>query len=1007
RLGDLTTYLHILWSGPFQISMALVLLYNTLGPSIFAGVGVMILMIPINALLATRSRGYNKEQMKNKDARTKLMDEVLNGIKVIKLYAWEIPFVKQVQTVRERELSTLRKIGVLAAVQSFTWACTPFLVSFFSFMVYSLVSDEPLTSSKIFVSLALFNLLQFPLAIFPSVVTSVVEASVSFNRLFKFLMNEELDPDAVIREFGAEVPGNANLSQGETPYRVSMQKASFKWIKDSADPILDDISFTVKDGTLFSVVGSVGSGKSSLISGLLGEMYKTSGDVRLVGTVAYVSQTPWIMNATVRENILFGKRYDAKYYEDTILACGLKPDIEMLPGGDLTEIGEKGINLSGGQKQRISLARAVYARADIYLLDDTLSAVDAHVGRHIFDHVIGPNGLLKSKARVFVTHGLNFLPNTDYVMMLQDGKIVESGTYKALMALGSAGKLFNLVKDHGKKREESTTDFDAAGESHAPPVSTIQGAEKAALLKHAASNDKLKKDGGESAARPAPEPASGTTLIKKEESAKGSVKASVYLAYAQACSVQNVALYMLAAVISQVLSLCQNLYLATWAKSNDQSQEIQAKSDSNEALFRLSIYGLLGLIYAGSVIFQTIFAWVYCGIRSARKLHNQMLENVIHLPQSFFGRVFLETLAGAGTIRAYGQQARFVNTNEERVDYNLKAYYPSVSSNRWLAVRLESIGSLIVFGSAIFAVIVIAINGEISQSVTQTLNWMVRQSCEIETNVVSVERIKEYVELPQEAPYEIPDNRPQPSWPERGQITFSNYSTRYREGLDLVLNDVSFTIQPKEKIGVVGRTGAALFRVIEPSAGTIKIDDVNIKVLGLHDLRSKMTIIPQDAFLFTGTIRDNLDPFGEAQDSDLWAALELASLKPVVERLEGKLDAQVNQGGENFSVGQRQLICLARAVLRKSRVLVLDEATAAIDYETDALIQKTIREIAKDSSVITIAHRINTIVDYDRILVLDQGRIAEFDTPRNLLSNKKSKFYSLAKEAGIVVSKYI
>ncbi|KAJ3209348.1 hypothetical protein HDU67_006264 [Dinochytrium kinnereticum] len=1106
RLGDLATYLHIIWSGPFQISMALYLLYSTLGPSIFAGVAVMIVMIPINAVLATRSRAYNKEQMKNKDTRTKLMDEVLNGIKVIKLYAWEIPFMKQVNGVRERELDTLKKIGMLAAVQSFTWACTPFLVSFFSFFVYSFVSNDPLTSEKVFVCLALFNLLQFPLAIFPSVITSVIEASVSFNRLYKFLMNEELDPEAVIRLESAKSGSDSDIVE-----RVAISDATFRWMKDSSSPVLDNISLSVNDGSLVAIVGSVGSGKSSLISGILGEMYKTSGEVRVNGSIAYVSQTPWIMNATLRENILFGKRYDPKFYDDTIAACGLKPDIEILPGGDLTEIGEKGINLSGGQKQRISLARAVYARCNIYLLDDTLSAVDAHVGRHIFDNVIGPNGILRDRARIFVTHGLNFLPKTDAILLLLDGKMVESGSYESLMKLGNGGRLFNLIKDHGKRREASaSTDGGEGEEEESAPGTPIVGSVNSGLLKKARSLDKLgKSESSHSLSAP---PAPTANLIMKEESAKGSVSMSVYSSYAQACSFGNVVLYIVAAILSQFLSISQNLYLADWANANDNAQDKitaglgGAENKQSETIQRLAIYGAIGLIYSGSVIFQTIFAWVYCGIRSARLLHNQMLENVLHLPQSYFdttplGRIlnrfakdmytvdetlprvfqgyfrtlfavfsvlvvntfgnpffliyviplslvymyfqryylftsrelkrldstskspiyahFQETLAGVGTIRAYGQQTRFISTNEDRVDFNLRAYYPSVSSNRWLAVRLESLGSLIVFGSAIFAVITIAIKAQISASfvglaivyslnVTQTLNWMVRQSCEIETNIVSVERIKEYIELPKEAPYEIPENTPPATWPENGVINFENYSTRYRAGLDLVLNDITFSVNPREKIGVVGRTGAgkssltlALFRIVEPAAGSIRIDDVDIKVLGLFDLRSKMTIIPQDAFLFTGTIRDNLDPFGKALDADLWAALESASLKSVVERLDGKLDAKVNQGGENFSVGQRQLVCLARAVLRKSRILVLDEATAAIDYETDAAIQRTIRTLAKDSTIITIAHRINTIIDYDRILVLDGGKVVELDTPKNLLANKNSKFYALAKESGL------
>ncbi|KAJ3058066.1 Multidrug resistance-associated protein 1 [Rhizoclosmatium hyalinum] len=365
RLGDLTTYFHIIWSGPFQICLALYFLYFTLGVAIFAGVAVMLLMIPVNGLLATWSRRLNKIQMSNKDKRTKLMDELLNGIKVIKLYAWEMPFLKRVNAVRELELGTLIRMGYLSAGSSFTWVCTPLMVSFVSFAVYSAISDEPLTSTKVFVSMSLFNLLQFPLAMFPSVITAIIDASVSFNRLYTFLMNEELDEDAVIYE---DEPVFPPAPDAPAINRVTIREGTFRWSKESPNPILQNINLVAKDATLVSIVGVVGSGKSSLLSAILGEMYKSTGSVRICGKVAYVPQTPWIMNATLRENIVFGSDYDAKYYERVIAACGLGPDLEVLPGGDMTEIGERGINLSGGQKQRINLARAVYARADVYLL---------------------------------------------------------------------------------------------------------------------------------------------------------------------------------------------------------------------------------------------------------------------------------------------------------------------------------------------------------------------------------------------------------------------------------------------------------------------------------------------------------------------------------------------------------------------------------------------------------------------------------------------------------------
>ncbi|KAJ1562778.1 hypothetical protein HK096_003457 [Nowakowskiella sp. JEL0078] len=998
------------------------LLYHTLGVAIFAGVAVMIVMIPINAAIVSITRKLSKIQMSNKDGRIKLMDEVLNGIKVIKLYAWEQSFLSKIYSVRKLELDTLKRIGYVSAISSFTWAATPFFVSFLSFAVYSVIGNEPLTSAKIFVALSLFNLLQFPLSAFPSTITSLAEASVSILR--------ELDRKSVNYE---AIPTQIDGTHAMKLERVSVHDASFSWTKDLETEILKNINFKVHDRTLLSICGRVGSGKSSVLSALLGEMYKIKGNVSVRGSVAFVPQTAWIMNQTVRENILFGKRFDSAFYEQTISACGLQPDLEVLPAGDLTEIGERGINLSGGQKQRISLARAVYSRADIYLLDDPLSAVDAHVGAHIFEKVLGPKGLLKDKCRILVTHAIQFIPQSDLILNLVEGEICELGTFEELMLQDSCTK--NLLREYGKRKEnisnESLPDLNTAVES-------IQNAIVKVEIKTTSNTDIPKK-------------IKSGNIISKEESAKGAVSWDVYIAYGKSCGVFMVAAYLCIAVFTQLLSVFQNLYLSNWASENDHADEAEKSNDVKKLL-----------VYV-------IFVWVFCAIRSAKYLHEGMLNTIIRAPQSFFdttplGRIlnrfakdqsaideilprifqqffrtilgvfsvlldstsrspiyanFSETLGGVASIRAYKQESRFVQTNEEKVDSNQQAYYASISSNRWLAVRLELIGSIIVFASAFFAVMTIYIYGSIDASlvglmliyslnVTQTLNWCVRQSCEIETNIVSVERVIEYSEVQTEAPAYCPEIKLPDSWPSSGAVSFKNYSTKYRSELDLVLKNVSFDVRPGEKIGIVGRTGAgkssltlALFRMIEPTEGKIVIDGFDVTSLGLFDLRSRLTIIPQDPVLFAGTIRSNLDPFDKYDDAALWEALESSSLKDKIMSKEKKLEEPVFQGGENYSVGQRQLICLARDILKKNKILLLDEATAAIDVETDEIIQKAIRREFSDCTTLTIAHRINTVMDCDRILVLEKGNIVEFDRPAVLLENKLSIFYGLAKEAGM------
>ncbi|KAI9249020.1 multi drug resistance-associated protein MRP [Sporodiniella umbellata] len=1107
RLMDLCTYFHIVWSGPFQIVIALVFLYNTMGVSVGAGVAVLILAIPLNTFIARRMRTYQKTQMGNKDARVKLMNEILNGIRVIKLYAWEAPFLEKINYIRnDLELATLRKIGVFSAVQNFTWSSIPFLVSLSTFAVYVSISNQPLTSDVAFVAIALFGLLQFPLNVFPNVITSLIEASVSLYRIEKYLSAPEIDPHAVTRE-------DYRLDTTYTPNTplLEINQGEFKWSEEDTRPVLQNIELSIKKGELASVVGKVGSGKSSLISALLGDTVKVQGQVVLRGSVAYVPQQPWVMNATLRDNIVFGHRWDPVFYDKVLEACSLKSDIAILNGGDQTEIGERGINLSGGQKARVSLARAIYARADIYLLDDPLSAVDAHVGRHIFDHVIGPDGILKNKARLLVTHGIAFLSKTDQVVMLREGKIALKGSYEDLMQQKS--ELFALMNDYGKKAgtsssdettlpEEESLDDDTASAEFAP-------SEEANLFNRQRMNSNASAMSGLTLRRASLASLKKSNMIKKadnerlitiEESAKGSVSQDVYREYAKSCSFYGVIAVLVLLSASQLTSVGTNLWLKHWSSENQDS------GNNDRVWFYLGIYALIGWSSTLLSMVQTLVLWVYCAIRSARVLHSNMLDSVIRSPMAFFdttplGRIlnrfskdqhtvdevlprtfsgyfrvlfvvistiliiafstpafmimivplglvyvyiqryylatsrelkrldsvgkspiyshFQETISGVSTIRAYEQQARFTFENENRLDDNQRAYYPSISCNRWLAVRLEFMGSVIILSAALFAVLGILYGGSTidaglvglsvsyALSVTQALNWVIRQYCEIETNIVSVERVKEYIDLPTEKYSAV--RGVSPMWPEKGAIEFKEYATRYRPGLDLALRNLSFSVKANEKIGIVGRTGAgksslslSLFRIVEAAQGSIVIDGVDISTLRLLDLRSRLTIIPQDPVLFAGTVRDNLDPFGTTDDAQLWEVLEQSHLRHHIASLDNQLNAVVLEGGENFSVGQRQLICLARALLRRTTILILDEATAAIDVETDAIIQETIRCQFAHCTILTIAHRINTVMDSDRILVLDKGNVAEFDAPKQLLDNQESIFYSMAKEAGLV-----
>ncbi|NXV48363.1 MRP3 protein, partial [Uria aalge] len=1066
RFMDLMTFLNMLWSAPLQIFLALYFLWQTLGPSVLAGVAVMVLLIPFNSAIAMKTRAFQVEQMRYKDSRIKLMNEILGGIKVLKLYAWEPSFSEKVLEIRKNELRVLKKSAYLNSLSTFAWISAPFLVALTTFAVYVSVDEKNiLDAEKAFVSLSLFNILKFPLNMLPQVISNIAQTSVSLKRIQQFLSHDELDPNCV--ETKVIAPGNA----------ISVTNATFSWGKE-LKPSLKDVNLLVPSGALVAVVGHVGCGKSSLVSALLGEMEKLEGEVAVKGSVAYVPQQAWIQNATLKDNILFGQAPNEQKYQNVLEACALKTDLEVLPGGDQTEIGEKGINLSGGQRQRVSLARAVYSNSDIYLLDDPLSAVDSHVAKHIFDKVIGPDGVLKGKTRILVTHGISFLPQVDHVVVLVDGKISEMGSYQDLLKQNQAFAEFlrNYALDEDIEEDEPTM---------LEEEEVLLAEDTLSIHTDLADNEPV------------------TNEVRKQFLSCANqlwcvilqVKLTVFWQYVKAVSPVISLVICFLYCCQNAAAIGANVWLSDW------TNEPVINGTQHNTAMRIGVYAALGLLQ-GLIVLISSFTLAMGGINAARTLHAALLENKFHTPQSFYdttptGRIinrfskdiyvidevipptilmflgtfftslstmiviiastplfavvivplailyffvqrfyvatsrqlkrlesvsrspiyshFSETVSGASVIRAYRRVKSFVDISDLKMDENQKSYYPGIVSNRWLGVRVEFVGNCIVLFAALFAVIsknslnagLVGLSVSYALQVTLSLNWMVRMTSELETNIVAVERIKEYSETETEAPWIIEGKSPPEDWPSKGELEFVNYSVRYRKGLDLVLKGLNLHIRGGEKIGIVGRTGAGkssmtlcLFRILEAVKGEIKIDGVKISEIGLHDLRSRLTIIPQDPVLFSGTLRMNLDPFNKYSDEEIWKALELSHLKRFVSSQPSMLDYECSEGGENLSVGQRQLVCLARALLRKTRILILDEAMAAIDLETDDLIQMTIRTQFEDCTVLTIAHRLNTIMDYTRVLVLDNGTIAEFDTPASLIASK-GIFYSMAKDAGL------
>ncbi|XP_071095145.1 multidrug resistance-associated protein 1-like [Haliotis cracherodii] len=1102
RINDVMNYLFLLWSVPVQIILSIVLLYVTIGPSVFAGLAVLLIMIPFNGYLSNIQRHLQTRNLKDKDQRIKLLNEILNGIKVLKLYAWEESFKGKVEEIRKREIHSQLKISYLSILTGLGWTVAPFLVVAATFATYVLADpNNQLDANKAFVTLSLFNILRVPMNLLSAIMSYTVQAYVSVKRVNAYLCSEDLDRSNVTYDEHAD-------------YAVQVEKGTFTWDR-SMSPNLRGINLSVPEGKLVAIVGHVGCGKSSFLSAILGEMEKLSGSVTVKASTAYVPQQAWIQNATLKDNILFGKRFREQKYQAVIDACALQPDLAILAAGDETEIGEKGINLSGGQKQRVSLARAVYSNSDIYLFDDPLSAVDSHVGKHIFKNVVGPNGLLQGKTRILVTHGVHWLPMVDQIIVMNDGTITETGSYDQLMSHdGHFAQFLKTYLIEQSDDEDEDQEIQMIKEKMLARIESVTSdgtsADEASLRRRKRRKSQGLSESVKSTSVPEKKAKSITVkerqgrLTQIETMEKGQVGWNVFLMYGRAAGLPTITLSLLLFCAFQAVNTGAGFYLTDWTEDPQLGNSSSLPPDEYAALNKkyLGTYWTFALAMIAIMAVCGYLFWTRV-VRAAARLHDAILSRVFRSPMSFFdttplGRIlnrmsrdvdtvdntlpvivrmfmstvtnvvgtvviisintpliiavlvpllilyyfvqnfyiptscqlkriesvtrspvyihFSETITGASSIRAYGAVDRFIDESKKRVDRNQVFYFGGIVSNRWLAYYLDMIGSIIIFSSAMFAVISKdSSGGQLGLSVSYALQvsgamgWMVKQISDLQTNIVSVERIKEYSELKTEADWVLPHARPPVDWPQSGTVELQNYMTRYRDGLDLVLKGVTCTVEGGQKVGIVGRTGAgkssftlALFRILEAAGGSIVIDGINIAQIGLHDVRSRLTILPQDPVLFSGTMRMNLDPFNEFSDHDIWRALDRAHLKKFVVDVPGQLLYECGEGGENLSVGQRQLVCLARALLRHTKVLVLDEATAAVDMETDSLIQKTIREAFDNCTIITIAHRLNTVMDYDRIIVMDAGIIKEFDSPESLLKNPDSLFYGLAKNAGLI-----
>nr|XP_029119695.1 ABC transporter C family member 10 [Elaeis guineensis] len=1057
RIGEFPVWFHQTWTTSLQLGIALVILYHAVGLATISSMVVIILTVLCNVPVAKLQHKFQTRLMEAQDNRLKAMSEALVNMKVLKLYAWETHFRKVIEGLRTEECKWLSAFQLQRAYNSFLFWSSPVVVSAATFLTCYLL-EVPLYPSNVFTFVATLRLVQDPVRSIPDVIGAVIQAKVAFGRIVKLLDAEELQNWHFKRKRSVDLK-----------HPIVIRSSNFSWEGNPSKPTLRNISLELKPGEKVAICGEVGSGKSTLLAAILGEVPNTEGLIQVCGKIAYVSQSAWIQTGTVQENILFGSPMDKQRYQETLEKCSLVKDLEMLPFGDLTEIGERGVNLSGGQKQRIQLARALYQDADVYLLDDPFSAVDAHTATSLFNEYV--MGALSAKTVLLVTHQVDFLPAFDSILLMSNGEVLRAAPYHELLV--SSKEFQDLVNAHkdtvGPERLEKVVSPKESGMSTSEIDNTSSNKQK-----------KMEKLSGE------------VQLIKKEEREKGDTGLKPYLQYLN----QNKGfLYSALAVLSHVIFIAGQISQNSWMAANVQNPQVST-------MRLITVYLAIGCSTAIFLLSRSVFV-VVLGLQSSKSLFSLLLNSLFRAPMSFFdstplGRILsrvssdlsivdldvpfslifsisammnvysnlvvlavvtwqvlfvsipmvyltirlqayylasakelmringttkslvanhlAESIAGAVTIRAFEEEDRFFAKILELIDRNASPFFHNFAASEWLIQRLETMSAAVLSTSALVMALIppgtfssgfVGMALSYGFSLNMSLVFSIQNQCTLANYIISVERLNQYMHISNEAPEVVEGNRPPRNWPAVGRVELQDLKIRYRPDTPLVLQGISCIFEGGHKIGIVGRTGSgkttligALFRLVEPAGGKIIIDGLDIATIGLHDLRSRFGIIPQDPTLFNGSVRYNLDPLGQYTDQQIWEVLDKCQLREAVQEKEQGLDSLVVEDGSNWSMGQRQLFCLGRALLRRSRVLVLDEATASIDNATDAILQKTIRIEFAGSTVITVAHRIPTVMDCTMVLAISDGKLVEYDCPQKLMKREGSLFAELVKEYG-------
>ncbi|XP_019399967.1 PREDICTED: ATP-binding cassette sub-family C member 9 isoform X5 [Crocodylus porosus] len=1097
-----------LWAMPVQIIMGVILLYNLLGESALVGAAVIVLLAPIQYFIATKLAEAQKSTLDYSTERLKKTNEILKGIKLLKLYAWEHIFCTSVEETRMKEFTSLKTFALYTSLSIFMNAAIPMAAVLATFVTYAYTADKKLQPAQAFASLSLFHILVTPLFLLSTVVRFAVKAIISVQKLNEFLLSDEIGGDSwrdgcssVAYEsckkhtgfhpkaINRKQPLRYQLESYEQSSRrqprpleigdiaIKVINGYFSW--GSGLATLSNINIRIPTGQMTMIVGQVGCGKSSLLLAILGEMQTLEGKVHWSNrnrySVAYAAQKPWLLNATVEENITCGSPFNKQRYKTVTDACSLQPDIDLLPFGDQTEIGERGINLSGGQRQRICVARALYQNTNIVFLDDPFSALDIHLSDHLMQE-----GILKflqedKRTLVLVTHKLQYLPHADWIIAMKDGMVLREGTLKDIQ-----NKDVELY-EHWKtlmNRQDQELEKDMEADQTSLERKTLRRAmyprESKAQLEDEDEEEEEEED----------EDDNMSTVMRL----RTKMPWKTCWRYLTSGGFFLLFLMIFSKLLKHSVIVAIDYWLARWTSLDEH------KKDETYYVAGFSLLCGAGIVLC--LITSLTVEWM--GLTAAKNLHHNLLNKIILGPIRFFDMTplglilnrfsadtniidqhipptlesltrstllclsaigiisyatpwflvalvplgiafyfiqkyfrvaskdlqelddstqlpllchFSETAEGLTTIRAFRHEARFKQRMLELTDTNNIAYLFLSAANRWLEVRTDYLGACIVLTAAVASIKEGPKSGFVglgllyALTITNYLNWVVRNLADLEVQMGAVKKVNSLLNMESENYDGTLDASQIPKdWPQEGEIKIEDLCVRYENNLKPVLKHVKAYIKPGQKVGICGRTGSgksslslAFFRMVDIFDGRIVIDGIDISKLPLHTLRSRLSIILQDPVLFSGSIRFNLDPECKCTDDRLWEALEIAQLKNMVKSLPGGLDAMVTEGGENFSVGQRQLFCLARAFVRKSSILIMDEATASIDMATENILQKVVMTAFADRTVVTIAHRVSQILDAGIVLVFSDGVLAECDTASNLLLREDGLFTTLVK----------